>query len=303
MDRLNAMTLFVRVVERGSFTAAAEDLRLSRAMASKHVRDLEEALGVRLLNRTTRRLSVTEAGRVYFERCAQILSDIAEAEQMVGDMQARPQGRLRLNAPMSFGTLHLAPAVADFTAEFDSVTVDMTLSDRIVDLIEEGFDLAVRIGRLASSSLIARKLAPCRLVVCAAPGYLARHGTPQRPEDLAAHDCLGYTYAALRDEWRFGGADREISVRIAGTMQANNGDALRAAALRGRGIILQPTFIVGHDLCSGALVRLLPDFPVEDLAIYAVYPPGRHLSAKVRSFVDFLAARFGDRPEWDAWLR
>lgn len=302
MDRLAAMEAFVRVVERGSFSAAAEDLRLSRAMVSKHVQDLEDHLGARLLNRTTRSVGLTELGRVYHERCVQILADIAEAEQAIGDLQVAPRGRLRLNAPMSFGTLHLAAAVADFTAGHPGVSVDMTLNDRVVDLIEEGYDLAIRIGQLPDSSLIARRLAPCHMVVCAAPDYLAAHGRPVRPADLARHNCLGYTYWALRGEWRFVGPEGPVSVRISGTMEANNGEALRAAALRGQGIILQPSFIVGDDLAAGRLEPLLCDHRTVDLAIFGVYPSGRHLSAKVRSFLDFLVARYGERPYWDEWI-
>lgn len=302
MDRLTAMEVFVRVVERGSFIAAAEELRLSRAMVSKHVQDLEERLGVRLLNRTTRRIALTEAGRAYFERCAQILADVEEAEDAAGALQSEPRGTLRLNAPMSFGIIHLAPAIADFSAAHPGVAVDVALNDRVVDLIEEGYDLAVRIGRLADSSLIARRLAPCRLVACASPDYLRAHGEPGHPEDLTRHNCLGYSYWVSRDEWRFEGPDGPISVCISGNLRANNGDALRVAALHGQGIVLQPTFLVGDDLVSGRLVPLLRQFQLPELGIFAVYPPGRHLAAKVRSFVTFLAARYGEHPAWDAWM-
>ncbi len=303
MDKLTAMSVFTRVVERGSFTAAAEDLRLSRAMTSKHVQDLEALLGVGLLNRTTRRISLTEEGRHYHALCVQILADIAEAEQSVAERQAEPQGTLRLNTAVSFGTHHIAPAIVDFTARHPKVRVDMTLVDRVVDLVDEGYDLAIRIGTLASSSLIARRLAPCRLVVCAAPDYLARHGRPVHPADLAGHNCLGYTYGALTDAWRFIGPAGETTVPIRGNLQINNGDALRSAALRGHGVVLLPTFIIGADLSVGTLERVLPDYSPPDMGIHAVYPPGRHLPAKVRSFIDFLAQRFGEDPEWDAWRK
>jgi DNA-binding transcriptional LysR family regulator len=302
MDRLAAMEAFVRVVERGGFTAAAEDLRLSRAMVSKHVQDLEEHLGARLLNRTTRKVSLTEAGRVYYERSTQLLADLAETEGAVGELQAKPRGRLRVNAPVSFGALHLGAAVADYMAAHPEVTVELTLNDRVVDLVEEGYDLAVRIARLADSSLIARRLAPCRMVVCASPDYLERTGRPRTPEDLPGHNCLGYSYGQARDEWRFDGPDGPAAVRVRGGFQANNGDVLRAAALRGAGLVLLPSFIVGTDLVSGGLVPVLPGYRVPELAIHAVYPPGRHLSAKVRSFVDFLVPRYGERPAWDAWM-
>ena len=302
MDRLNAIEAFVSVVERGGFTAAAEALRKSRAMVSKHVQDLEEQLGARLLNRTTRRVGLTEIGRIYYERCVQVLADLAEADAEVSAEQASPRGTLRLNAPMSFGTMHLAAAVADFSALHPLVTVDMALNDRVVDLVEEGYDVAVRIGRLADSTLIARRLAPCRMVLCAAPSYVERHGAPRTPAELADHNCLGYTYLATWDEWRLDGPGGPVAVRVSGSLNSNNGEALAAAARRGLGIIVQPTFIVGDDLKAGRLVRLLPDHHPFEPAISAVYPHARHLSAKVRGFVDFLAGRFGDRPYWDDWL-
>lgn len=303
MDKLAALTAFVRVVERGSFTAAAEDLRLSRAMTSKHVQDLEAHLGVRLLSRTTRRVSLTEEGRLYHARCAEVLAALAEADQSVTARQAEPQGLLRLNGPVSFGTHYLAPAIADFTAAHPRVAVDMVLVDRVVDLVDEGYDLAVRIGALASSSLIARRLAPCRLVVCAAPDYLARQGAPTRPADLAGHNCLDYSYGGLSGVWRFSGPAGEEAVPIAGNLIINNGDALRAAALRGQGIVVLPTFIVGADLRAGTLRRVLADHALPELGIHAVYPSGRHLPAKVRAFIDFLAGRLGgETPAWDAWM-
>ncbi len=302
MDRLTAMETFLRVVERGGFTAAAEDVGLSRAMVSKHIQDLEEHLGARLLNRTTRRVSLTEIGRVYYERCVQIVAEISETEDAVGELQARPRGRLRVNAPVSFGALHLAASLADYMAAFPEVVVELTLNDRMVDLVEDGFDLAIRIGRLADSSLIARRLAPCRMVVCAAPPYLDTRGMPLHPDDLAGHNCLGYPYGQSRDEWPFEGPDGPVSVPVRGTLQANNGDVLRVAALRGAGIVLIPTFIVGPDVAAGLLRCVLPGYKVPELAIHAVYPHSRHLSPKVRSFVDFLVPRYGDRPEWDCWM-
>ncbi|MDR3534185.1 MAG: LysR family transcriptional regulator [Rhodopila sp.] len=302
MDRLAAMAAFVQVVERGGFTAAAEELRLSRAMVSKHVQDLEEHLGARLLNRTTRKVSLTEIGRVYHERCAEILAEIAETEGAVGDLQARPRGRLRINAPVSFGALHLAALIADYMEAQPEVTIALTLNDRVVDLVEEGYDLAIRIARLPDSSLIARRLAPCRLVVCASPGYLGAHGRPRHPRDLTGHNCLGYSYGQARGEWRFEGPDGAVAVRVRGSLEANNGDVLRAVALRGRGLVLVPSFIVGEDLMAGRLIPVLPEYRVPELTIHAVYPHARHLSAKVRSFVDFLVPCFGERPAWDAWM-
>src|SRR6516162_460735 len=223
MDRLTAMEVFVRVVEKGGFTAAAAHLRLSRAMVSKHVQDLEAHLGARLLNRTTRKLSLTEAGRVYYDRSTQLLAELAETEEAVGELQAKPRGRLRVNAPVSFGSLHLAAAIADYMATYPDVAVELTLNDRIVDLVEEGYDLAVRVARLADSSLIARRLAPCRFVVCASPGYLKRHGRPEHPADLAQHNYLCYSYSAGGDEWRFDGPDGSIAIQLKEMLQTNNG--------------------------------------------------------------------------------
>lgn len=299
MDRLRAMEAFVRVVEKGGFTAAAEDLRLSRAMVSKHVQDLEAHLGARLLNRTTRKLSLTEAGRVYYDRSTQLLAELAETEEAVGELQVKPRGRLKASSPVSFGSLHLAAVIADYMAAHPDVAVELTLNDRIVDLVEEGYDVAVRIARLADSSLIARRLAPCRFVVCASRGYLKRHGQPQHPADLAQHNCLGYSYSAASDEWRFDGPDGSTSVQLKGTLQANNGDALCAAAVAGAGIAILPTFITGSDMISGRLIPILTPYQIPEAAIYAVYPSSRHLSPKVRSFVDFLVRRFGDHPPWD----
>jgi DNA-binding transcriptional LysR family regulator len=300
MDRFVGMAVFVRVVEEGSFAAAARHFGLSPAMASKHVQALEQRLGARLLNRTTRRVSPTEIGRDYCERARRILADLDEADRAAEDQQAAPRGQLRVSASYTFGVGHVAPAIADYLAAYADVSVDLVLNDRHIDLIEDGFDVAVRIGQLPDSSLIARRLAPVRLVLCASPAYVARHGAPRRPQDLTAHNCLVYTYAASRDEWRFTGPDgRPEDVRVSGRFLANNGDALRVLAVKGEGIILEPAFSVVDDLRAGRLVRLLPDHEVRQAAIHAVYPHSRLLSAKVKTFVDFLAARFGAGAAWD----
>jgi DNA-binding transcriptional LysR family regulator len=301
MDRITGLSVFTKVVESSSFAAAARHFGLSPAMVSKHVVALEERLGARLLNRTTRRVSPTEIGRVFYERATRILAEIDDAEQEAGALQATPRGLLRVNGPLSFGIRQLGPAIADYLGACPEVEIDVTLNDRVTDLVEEGFDLAIRIGRLADSSLIARRIAPCLIVACASPAYLAKRGAPKRPGDLAEHDCLGYSYAALRNEWRFAGPDGVESVRVAGRLNANNGDILRLAALRGEGIVLQPSFLVGDDLATGSLVPILPGYTPDALVIQAVYPHSRHLSVKVRSFVDFLVARFGQEPEWDRW--
>lgn len=299
MDRFAALTVFTRVVECGSFAAAADRLAMSNSAVSRHVADLEAHLGSRLLNRTTRRLSLTESGRIFHERCVQLLADLTEAEEEVNAATAVPRGTLRLTASITFGVRHLAPAIAEFGARHPEVAFDVELSDRTVDIVEEGMDLAIRIGGIGSQALIARPLATTQLVLCAAPGYLARRGTPREPEDLAAHNCLTYEYLAAGAVWQFRGRDGgERAVRIAGSAHANNGSLLCALAVAGMGVLLEPDFIVAAEIRAGTLVPLLPAFRPPTSTIYAAYPSRRHLSAKVRLFVDALAARFAGRPEW-----
>ena len=299
MDQLDAMTVFRRVVELNGFSAAARDLRLSTAVVSKQIAQLEERLHARLLNRTTRRLSLTEAGRVYLDYCIRILDEVAEAERAVSQQAGTPRGLLRVNAPMSFGIARLAPLLPDFLHRYPEITVDLGLDDRIVDVLQEGWDLAVRIADLPDSSLIARRLANSRRVVVASPDYLARVGVPRRPAELAGHRCLIYSYQSAREDvWRFAGADGPESVRVAGCLRTNNGDVLSAAAMAGTGIALLPLFIVDEALRQGRLVPLLEGWDAGGSGIFAVYPAGRHLSPKVRAFADFLAERFV-RPSWN----
>ncbi len=289
MDTLTAMRVFTQIVESGSFSAAAERLDISPAMATKHVAALEDRLGARLLHRTTRRLSLTETGKSYHERCVEILAEIEDLERSTGERVERPRGLLRITAPVSFGISHLAPRLAEFLSRYPEVRIDLALNDRIVDLVEEGYDLAIRISRLEDSSLVARRLAITQMMLCASPDYLARKGEPRHPRDLSAHDCLGYTYWGTGEEWRLQGPDGPHSVRIRPLMQANNGDVLRALALAGKGIILQPDFLVGADCAAGRLKPLLPDYACGELSVYAVYPHRKHLSAKVRAMVELLA--------------
>jgi DNA-binding transcriptional LysR family regulator len=291
MDLLVSMKVFAAVVDAGSFAGAAERLDSSRAMTSRQVQNLEEHLGTRLLNRTTRKLSLTETGREFYERCVQIVHDVAEAEQVAGQMTSTPRGVLKLTMPLSYGQHRLAALIGEYAQAYPQVLLDISLSDRKVDIVEEGFDLAVRIGTLAQSDLIARKIAEVRGVVCAAPSYLARHGTPAAPSELKQHACLGYTLTAGGAEWRLVGPEGEISVSVAGPIRADNGDLLRLAAVSGAGLIFQPHFIVAEDLAAGRLVRVLPGWQSPELGVYAVYASRRHLSAKVRTFVEFLAAR------------
>lgn len=299
MDRLAEMEVFAAVAEQGSFTAAARQLGISTSAASKYVIALEERLGARLLNRTTRRLSLTEAGRDFREWCERIAADVAEAEHSVASLQAEPRGVLRVNAPMSFGQLHLGPVLSDLLDQYPRVHVEMTMTDRRIDIVEEGYDIAIRIGALADSSLVARTLATSRRVLCAAPAYLARYGVPQTPEDLAGHNCLGHVLLRGGEEWRFAGPDGDIAVRARGSLTVNNGDMLRLAALAGTGLVVLPTFIIGPDLAAGRLRAVLCDYEPPPHPISAVYAAGRPVAAKVRAFIDHLAACFGDPPYWD----
>ena len=302
MDNLADVAVFVRVVERGSFTLAADELELSRAVVSKYVSRLEERLGARLLHRTTRRLSLTEAGAALFEASRGALERIEEAEGAVAQLQSEPRGRLRVSAPMSFGILHLGPAITDFARAHPRVTLDLRLDDRFVNLVEEGIDVAVRIGALTDSSLVARRLATTRTLVCAAPAYLAQHGEPETPEDLAAHNCLIYSYLSTANVWRFTAPDgREIPIAVNGTFRINNGIVLGEAAAAGHGILLTPSFYVGPLLRDGRLKRILPGYRLPELGIHAVYPERAQVPPKVRAFVDFLAQRFGRKPEWEKY--
>jgi len=301
MDRLSAIQVFAQVVESGSFAKAAERLGLSTSATSRHVAELEAHLQTRLLNRTTRRVSLTESGRAFHERAVQLLADLEEAEQEAARAAVVPRGTIRLTTSVNFGVRHLAPAIADFLAQHAEVRFDVSLSDRVVDLVEEGFDLGVRIGTAGSENLVARKLGETRMVPCAAPAYLAAHGAPEVPEDLARHNCFTYEYVTPRDLWRFRDpSGRERAVRISGTLHSNNGDLLAEAAARGAGIVFEPAFIVGPDVRAGRLVPLLQEFLPPPVPIYAVYPSRKHLSAKVRRFVEFLIARFAQAQDWNA---
>jgi DNA-binding transcriptional LysR family regulator len=299
LDRLTGLEVFARVAGAGSLSAAARALGMSQTMVTKHIAALESRLGVKLFHRTTRRLSITEAGRNYLESSARILAEIEVADAAVAADRVEPRGLLRLNAPVSFGARQIAPLLAEFAQRHPRVTVELGLNDRLVDLVEEGWDLAIRIGNLSNSSLIARRIAPCRIVVCAAPSYLRARGTPRTVASLADHNCLGYTLSQRTpiDRWVFGA---DVGVQISGNLRANNGDALRAAAIAGQGIIHQPTFIVADDIREGRLVALALDQPTVELGgIYAVFLPDRHPPARVRAFIDFIAGRFAPEPPWD----
>jgi DNA-binding transcriptional LysR family regulator len=301
VDRFQALRVFTQVVESGSFSGAADKLDLSTTAASRHVAELEAHLQTRLLNRTTRRVSLTESGRAFYERAVQLLADLDEAEQEASRAAVVARGTIKLTTSVNFGVRHVAPAIAAFLVAHPGVRFDVSLSDRIVDLVEEGFDLAVRIGAPGSDNVVARKLGETRLVPCASPAYLKAHGAPRVPEDLARHNCLTYEYVAPRSVWSFrDAAGAERSVRVGGSLHANNGDLLAEAAAQGAGIVFEAAFIVGPEVRAGRLVPLLQEFVSAPLPIYAVYPSRKHLSAKVRLFVDFLLERFARAQDWSA---
>lgn len=303
MDKLEAMAAFTRVVAKGSYAEAGRELGLTRSAVSKAVMELEQILGVRLLDRTTRRVSPTEAGRAYYERCLDVLSQIEETELQVSRLNDEPRGTLRINAPMSFGIRYLGDAVAELSAVHPDLKVELILNDRFIDPLEEGVDVTVRIGTLADSSLIARKLAPARRVLIASPGYIAQYGRPKVPGDLINHRCLAYGQSTVNSlRWQLTRGEETITVPVASQLCSNNGEILRAAAIAGNGIAKLPTFIVGPDILDGRLEVLMPDYPPTELGIYALYAPNRYLAAKTRVLIDHLAQRFGGTPEWDGFL-
>ncbi|MDX2142924.1 MAG: LysR substrate-binding domain-containing protein [Rhodospirillaceae bacterium] len=295
MDRLAALRAFAAVAEAESFSAAAVRLKTSKSAVSKQVTALEHDLGVRLLNRTTRKVGLTSAGETYARRAERLLADLEDADQTVRRQAAAPAGRLRLAAPMTFGIMHLGDFVATFMKKYPDIVVDLNLSDRYIDLIEERVDLAIRIGTLKDSSLQARVLAPSKVYICAAPAYLKAHGTPHKPKDLLAHHCLTYTQADGTTSWRLKGG----AINVAGRAHSNNGDILRRLALKGLGLVRVPSFIVGPDIKRGALVSVLEDYVPQHSTINAVYPPSRHVAAPVRAFIDFMAAQCAPKPSWD----
>jgi len=289
MNVLESMRVYAEIADLGSYTAAASRLGISRAMASKHVADLEARLGARLINRTTRRLGLTEAGLEYLARCRDILEAVEEAEQSAALGAASASGVLRVSAPMSFGISDLAPLVERYLKANPLARLDLVLNDRFVDLVEEGFAMAVRIGRLAPSSLVARRIGATRLILCAAPAYLARAGTPARLADLAGHECLGYAQEGGGTVWRFGEGAGATTLTVRSRVTCNNGDALTRMALDGAGLVLQPGFVVGRFIAEGRLVEVLPREAVHELSIHAVHPGGRYVPRKVRAFIDYLA--------------
>ena len=297
MDILQAMKTFVAVVEAGSFVGALDMVALSKPAISRHIADLEQRLGVRLLQRTTRRLSLTDEGQLYYQRCKEVLQAVDEAEAEASSATGQVRGRLRVGAPQTFGTLYLAALWGRFAAENPQVTLDIVLSDSIVDLVEEGYDLVVRIAHLSDSGLVSRVLAQTRMMLCASPQYLAERGTPQHPAELAQHDVVAYSNWSSGDVWRFVHAQEgEVSVHTRPRIRTNSGDTCRAAALAHQGVILQPDFLVQQDVLRGDLVELMPAFNAGALSIHAVYPTRKQLPLKVRRLVDFLVQALRDPP-------
>jgi DNA-binding transcriptional LysR family regulator len=298
MDRFENAKVFTAVVEAGGFTAAAERLGLSRAAASKHVQQLEERLGARLLERTTRRVSVTEAGRAFYQQCRRILSDLEDAERAAGELHNEPRGELRVIAPTNFGLAEIGTAITDLLVAYPRLHINLTFNDRVTDPIEGGFDVAISVGRPrgTSSSLIVRKLNTSRRILCASPDYLSRRGLPKRPEDLSSHDCLSYSYLDEPDEWHLIGRSGERVVKVSGPIVTSHRQVLRTAAVRGLGIAYGPIIFFHEDMVAGRVVRVLPQFELPEATIYAVYPAGRQLSAKVKAFNDFMARYFAANP-------
>ncbi len=301
MDSLTDIAVFVQVVDSGSFTKAADRLALSKSVVSKYVNRLEERLGARLLNRTTRRLSLTEVGQTFYEGSLRGLNELYEAESEVSRLQEAPRGTLRINAPMSFGILHIAPALPEFMKRYPDLKVDMELNDRYVDVIKEGFDVGIRgAGELPDSSLVSRRLCTTRHVVVAAPCYIEQHGHPKKPEELANYNVLSFSYQYSALNWDFIGPDQKtVSVKVSGNVQMNNSLALKEMLLAGMGIMRTPTFMVGQDIQEGRLCQMLPDYEAMETSIYVVYPQRRYLSPKVRAFIDFMAEWITETPYWD----
>ncbi len=299
MDKLESMQTFTEVVNHSGFAAAGRHLGQSRSVVNKLVAQLEQDLGVQLLQRTTRRVSPTDMGRAYYERCVDILAEVKAAELAVSQMQAEPKGTLRINAPMSFGTMHLAAAIAHFMHRYPDIQVQMTLSDRFIDLIEEGFDVTLRIAEAAEEeSLISHEIAPIRRVICASPSYLEERGVPTHPDDLRQHKCLKYGHLATGSKWHLKGPERTYTIPLTCRCYSNNGEVLREGAIAGVGIALLPTFIVGYALQSGALTGILPDYCPAPLSARLCYAANRHLSTKIQLLTEFLQDWF-QAPDWE----
>ncbi len=300
MDTIGGMRIFSRVVEAGSFSAAGRQLGAAPSSVSRQINELENDLGARLFHRTTRKLSLTEAGQLYYERASRILIDVDEAKLALSEIGGAPSGILRVTVAASLARLHIMPALADFQNTFPAVKVAVSVTDRMVDLVQEGFDLAIRVGRPRDSSLVARKIGSGRRIVCASPAYLKKAGTPQVPADLANHNCLTFRTNPGSNVWSFRLGKGTLNVRVSGSLFADDGESLVAAAMAGLGLILLPAWLVGVELGEGRLLEVLPEFQIipKDTPLYALYPHQRHLPPKVRVFIDFLVERFAGETKW-----
>jgi DNA-binding transcriptional LysR family regulator len=304
VDPVVGMAVFARVVESKSFSAAAQQLGLSKAAVSKQVARLERTLGAQLLNRTTRRLSLTEVGRAYYEHCARVVDEAQAAEVAVSELRSKPRGLLKVTTSVAFGTLHIAPAITQLLGRYTELSVQLEMDDRVMDLAKEGYDVAVRMSANPPPNVVARRLVPVHWAVCAAPAYLERYGVPRAPDELGKHNCLFYWHLDHDTRWRFRSSAGDVEARVSGTFSAHSSLALRQAMLQGLGIARLPTFAVGCDIHDGKAVVLLPEYQTLDgSSFYAVYLPTRHVSPKVRAFIDFFVERFSPEPEWDRLIR
>lgn len=300
MEHLARMMTFAKVVETRSFSAAAVALATSKSLVSKQVSSLESALGVKLLNRTTRSMSLTEAGAAYYEHCQRIAHEIDAAAQTVTQLQAEPRGVLRLTSPVIFASLHLAPALQSFCQRYDKVEVELYASDRPVDLVDERYDLAIRITSHPPQNLVARPIAPVRWMTCASPAYLEKYGTPKTPQDLEKHQCLSYQGEPIQGSWRYLVGGKEVSPRLNSRFRVNNTDVLLHLALDGMGIVMNPTYVLGEHLRAGRLLPLLSEYECNPgMSLQMLYLPNRYMQPKVRAFIDHLLAQFGPVPPWD----
>jgi DNA-binding transcriptional LysR family regulator len=301
MDMLEEMMAFAKVVEAKSFSGAAEQLKTSKSLVSKQVSNLESALGVRLLTRTTRRMSLTEIGAAYYEHCARIAQEIEAAAETVAQLQAEPRGVLKITSPVIFASIHLAPALETFLQRYEQCEVELNASDRTIDLVEEGYDLAIRITDHPSPTMVAREISPVRWATCAAPAYIERYGAPRTPQELAQHQCLGHhSQPALRSGWRYRVGNKEMTMQVAGRCRVNNSEVLLHLAVAGLGIVMFPTYIVGPYLKDGRLKEILTNSVANpDTSLYATYVPTRYMQPKVRAFIDHLFEHFGPQPYWD----
>lgn len=303
MDRFEEMRTFVRVVEAGSLSAAAERLDIAKSAVSRRLADLESRLDVQLLNRTTRRLNLTDSGSLFYQRCQRILADLEESEQYVSSEHTNLRGTIRIAAPLTFGVRHLSPVLNEFLKLHPELNLDLDLNDRNINLVDEGFDMGIRIGKLEDSSMMARKLASAKTLLCASPEYLAQYGEPQTPEELKNHVGLSYSNVSENQLWQFTREDgKHYSVHVPFRMRANNGDVLVSAALDGLGVVATVSFICYRELEQGRLVQVLQDYKTEEVGVYAIYPSQRHLPGRVRLLIDYLAEQFGDEPYWDKFL-